>query len=141
MKERIKVFLGGTCNGSTWREDFIKLLKDEGLEIDCFNPVVDVWTTECQKKEEIEKDKADWILYVITPDQKGIYSIAEVVDDSNKRPDKVIFAILRPSIPDTPYFCFPIIPSPSLHAVISMLGKNGVKTYLDLKTLVDSFKP
>lgn len=30
-----KVFLSGTCNESTWRDELIKL-----LEIDYFNPVV-----------------------------------------------------------------------------------------------------
>ena len=34
-----KVFLGGTCNDSLWREELIKK-----LEIDYFNPVVDDWT-------------------------------------------------------------------------------------------------
>jgi len=31
-----KVFLGGTCNESTWRDELIPM-----LEIDYFNPVVD----------------------------------------------------------------------------------------------------
>lgn len=39
MKKR--VFLGGTCNGSMWRD---KLIKD--LKCDFFNPVVDDWTEE-----------------------------------------------------------------------------------------------
>ncbi len=34
-----KVFLGGTCNESTWRDRLIKLLK-----INYFNPVVKDWT-------------------------------------------------------------------------------------------------
>jgi hypothetical protein len=34
-------------------------------------------------------------LYVISPLAAGFYSIAEVVDDSNKRPDKTIFLILE----------------------------------------------
>ncbi len=37
-----KVFLGGTCNESTWRDRVIKDLK-----IDYFNPVVEDWTPEC----------------------------------------------------------------------------------------------
>ena len=42
-----KVFLGGTCNESTWRVELIPLLK-----IDYFNPVVEDWTPECQAEEE-----------------------------------------------------------------------------------------
>ena len=40
----MKVFLGGTCAESKWREKLIPLLK-----CDYFNPVVDDWTPECQK--------------------------------------------------------------------------------------------
>ena len=36
-----KVFLGGTCNNSTWREELIPQLK-----IDYYNPVVKDWTLE-----------------------------------------------------------------------------------------------
>ena len=34
-----KVFLGGTCNESLWRDKLIKK-----LEIDYFNPIVKDWT-------------------------------------------------------------------------------------------------
>ena len=40
-----KVFLGGTCNESTWRDRLIEM-----LEIDYFNPVVDDWTEECYEE-------------------------------------------------------------------------------------------
>jgi hypothetical protein len=84
-----KVFLGGTCNGSTWREDLIKL-----LTIDFFNPVVDEWTPECMDEEIKQRQQCDYCLYVITPRMTGVYSIAEVVDDSNKRPNKTVFCVL-----------------------------------------------
>lgn len=45
MKER-KVFLGGTCNNSKWRDELIP-----NLTVDYFNPVVDDWTPEAAKKE------------------------------------------------------------------------------------------
>lgn len=85
-----KVFLGGTCNDSTWRNDVIKKLK-----IDYFNPVVTDWNEEAKEREIKERETADFVLYVITPRMKGVYSIAEVVDDSNKRPDKTIFCYLK----------------------------------------------
>lgn len=85
-----KVFLGGTCNESTWREDLIKMLK-----IDYFNPVVDDWTEECYQEELKQREVCDYCLYVITPRMTGVYSIAEVVDDSNKRPEKTIFCVLK----------------------------------------------
>ena len=85
-----KIFLGGTCNGSKWRDKLIPL-----LDIDYFNPVVEDWTPECQEEEIKQRKECDFVLYVITPKMKGVYSIAEVVDDSNKQPDKTIFCILE----------------------------------------------
>jgi hypothetical protein len=85
----IKVFLGGTCNGSLWREKLTLQLK-----VNYFNPVVPDWTPECMEKEIQERKNCDYCLYVITPKMTGVYSIAEVVDDSNKRPSKTIFCFL-----------------------------------------------
>ena len=90
-----KVFLGGTCNESTWRDKLIKM-----LEIDYFNPVVDDWTEECYQEELRQRKICDYCLYVITPRMKGVYSIAEVVDDSNKRPEKTIFCVLEYDLSD-----------------------------------------
>ncbi|MGM0437537.1 MAG: nucleoside 2-deoxyribosyltransferase domain-containing protein [Bacillota bacterium] len=86
----MKVFLGGTCNNSDWREKLISM-----LDCDYFNPVVDDWDEEARKREEKEKENADFRLYVITSEMKGVYSIAEVVDDSNKHPYKTIFCVLE----------------------------------------------
>lgn len=84
-----KVFLGGTTNNSNWRDELIKSLK-----IDYFNPVVKDWNEEAQKKEIKERKECDFVLYVITPKMEGVYSIAETIDDSNKRPEKTIFCYL-----------------------------------------------
>lgn len=84
-----KVFLGGTTNDSNWRDTLIKKLK-----IDFFNPVVDDWDEEAQKEEIKQRKNCDYVLYVITPKMLGVYSIAEVIDDSNKRPKKTIFLYL-----------------------------------------------
>ena len=85
-----KVFLGGTCNESTWRDKLIPMLK-----IDYFNPVVDDWNEDAYKEELRQREICDYCLYTITPRMLGVYSIAEVVDDSNKRPHKTIFCILK----------------------------------------------
>lgn len=82
----MKVFLGGTCNESNWRDRLIKKLK-----IDYFNPVVPDWTEECYQQELKERAECDYCLYVITPKMTGVYSIAEVIDDSNKRLEKTLF--------------------------------------------------
>ena len=86
----MKVFLGGTCNESKWREELIEM-----LEIDYFNPVVEDWTEECMKEEIKQREICDYCLYVITPLMTGVYSIAEVIDDSNKRSDRTLFCFLE----------------------------------------------
>lgn len=84
-----KVFLGGTCNDSDWRDRLIP-----ALTIDYYNPVVPDWTEECYQRELREREECDYCLYIITPKMTGVYSIAEVIDDSNKRPEKTVFAFL-----------------------------------------------
>src|SRR5664279_2442777 len=84
-----KVFLGGTCNKSLWRDDLIK-----DLRIDYFQPCAEEWTPEMMAEEIKQRAECDFCLYVITPKMTGVYSIAEVVDDSNKRPGKTIFCYL-----------------------------------------------
>ena len=85
-----KVFLGGTWNNSLWRNELIPM-----LNIDYFNPIVDDWTEECYQEELKQREICDYCLYVITPRMTGVYSIAEVVDDSNKRPERTIFCVLE----------------------------------------------
>lgn len=77
MKNRI--FLGGTCAETKWRDELIKKLGNFNCE--WFNPVVHNWTPECQAIEEDEKNnKCNVHLYVITPEMKGVYSIAEIIN-------------------------------------------------------------
>jgi hypothetical protein len=45
-----KVFLGGTCNGSTWRDALIK-----DLQIDYFQPQGEDWTPEMMEEEIKQK--------------------------------------------------------------------------------------
>ena len=85
----MKVFLGGTMNGSDWREKLIS-----NLNIDFFNPIVDIWDDKAKLNEINEKNSCDFLLFVITPLMDGVYSIAEVVDASNKMPEKTILCIL-----------------------------------------------
>ena len=86
----MKVFLGGTCAESKWREKLIPLLK-----CDYFNPVVEDWTPECQENEEKEKKICDYHLYVITPKMQGVYSIAEAVNDSKNVLRTCIFCVTK----------------------------------------------
>ena len=96
----MKIFLGGTCAETTWREDLIKEL--ENTDIEYFNPVVKDWTPECQAIEEDEKNnKCDVHLYVITKEMKGTYSIAEIINSAwqavlyGTKVNHVVFAVLN----------------------------------------------
>ena len=85
-----KVFLGGTCNESTWRNELIPLLEKEGIEY--FNPVVEDWTPECQQEEYRQKEICDVHLYLITNKMKGVFSIAEAVASCQFKDKEVLFA-------------------------------------------------
>ena len=120
-----KVFLGGTCNGSTWRNRLIVQ-----LDIEFFNPVVDDWTEDCMAEEIRQREICDFCLYCITPMMTGVYSIAEVVDDSNKRPEKIILVVLT-SDGDKK---FSEGQTRSLKSVSRMVHKNGAQVFTDLKS-------
>ena len=123
-----KVFLGGTCNESTWRNRMTIFLHEAGL--DWFNPVVDDWNETAQSKELYERQICDFCLYTITPKMTGFYSIAEVVDDSNKRPRKTILVLLR----NDGQLTFDESQWKSLNAVAKMIKRNGGQVFNDLKT-------
>lgn len=116
----MKVFLGGTCAGWKWRDELQPLLK-----CDYYNPIVKNWSEEDRLREVHERETSDYVLYGITNGIKGVYSIAEVVDDSNKRPEKTIFLNLYRvdgSIDSVQM-------SHSLQAVENLLKENRVKVF------------
>ena len=121
----MKVFLGGTCNNSTWRDRLITM-----LDIEYFNPVVADWTPACQEEEIRQREICDICLYVITPRMHGVYSVAEVVDDSNKRPTKTVFVRLRSDGDEK----FDKGQWRSLGAVTQMVEENGGVVFDDLKS-------
>ena len=85
-----KVFLGGACSGSNWREEFKPL-----LTIDYFDPVVDNCVEVAQAEGIHQRENCDCILYCLTPKMHGVYSVAELIDDSHRRPEKTVVCILR----------------------------------------------
>lgn len=131
----MKVFLGGTCNGSKWRDMIIPMLK-----VEYFNPVVDDWTEQHQQEELLQRDKCDICLYVITPKMTGTYSVAVVVDDSNKRTNKTVFVLLRKDGDEE----FTNGQWKSLCAVSEMIKRNGAISFSSLESAaiyINSKKP
>lgn len=125
----MKVFLGGTCAGWKWRDELQPLLK-----CDYYNPIVKNWSEEDRLREVHERETSDYVLYGITNGIKGVYSIAEVVDDSNKRPEKTIFLNLYKTYErsgESKQMAH------SLKAVENMLKANGVVVFSGEKALLE----
>ena len=126
-----KVFLGGTCNSSRWRERLIELLSKT---VDYYNPVVENWTEEYRLKEIEEREKASVLLYVITPLMSGVYSIAEAVSDSIKHPEKTIFCVLETDIDSEGNIkTFTDSQLNSLNAVKELVKGEGAKIFNSLE--------
>jgi hypothetical protein len=123
-----KMFLGGTCAGPKWRDQFIPTVKCK-----CYNPIVPNCSESDRLREVYERETSDIILYTITNGMKGVYSIAEIVDDSNKRPKKSIFCNLYrdDGTPET------IQMSISIKATEELLKANGVLCFDNLKDVSD----
>lgn len=114
-----KVFLGGTCNETTWRDELVKL-----IQVECFNPVVEDWTPKCQLTEAREKlNYCNIHLYVITCDMIGTFSIAEAIESAMTPGKQTIFHV----IPEG----FGKAQLKSLTAVANMVIKHGGVAYID----------
>lgn len=124
----MKIFLGGTVNNSTWRDELIKKLK-----IDYFNPVVKDWNEEAQEEEIKQRKECDFVLYVISPKMIGVYSIAEAVDDSNKRPEKTLFCFLEKD-GDKEFNEHQI---KSLKQTSKMIKENGAKIFKSINEIAE----
>lgn len=114
-----KVFLGGTCNNSTWRDEIIPKLK-----IDYFNPVVEDWTPECQQNEIDEKEnKCNIHFYCITSEMTGVFSIAEVIDSVHNKFKRTILHVIPDGFTDGQI--------KSLKAVVDLVNSRGGIAYID----------
>ena len=126
-----KVFLGGTCS-SKWRDAFISTLK-----IDYYNPVVDDWTPSAQQEEDRQKKLCQYHLYVVTPNMEGIFSIAELIDDSNKIKNHTIICFLKEDVKDGVVTAWTPQQERSIAAVVRMARYNGAICLPDLKKVTD----
>lgn len=114
-----RVFLGGTCNGSTWRSRLKRV-----VQIDMFDPVVEDWTPDCQAVEMDEKtNKCNIHLYVITAEMTGVFSIAEVVDSVHMLGKRTILHIVPDGFEDRQLR--------SLNAVLDLVNLRGGIAYID----------
>ena len=93
-KKEISLFLGGTCQGHDWRLDLIPMLNENIKYFDPYLRNGEPWNRTAKLIERIKRKTSDFVLYVINSNCIKIpYSIAEVVDDSNKKPFSTILYI------------------------------------------------
>lgn len=86
------IFLGGTCNQSTWRD---QLTAPEGFQF--FNPQLPAgieWEKHHQDAEDEAKKTATVQVYVITPEITGVFSIAELVAMAFTDPKHLVVGII-----------------------------------------------
>lgn len=121
--------IGGTCNGSNWRDILIPMLKNE---IQYRNPVVEngTWT---YNEKRTKMQECDYLLYVITPEQKGFSAIGSAVDYSNKVPEKVLFCILN-EWDDKKFEGHQL---ESINHVEDIIKDNGGKVFENLEQIAD----
>ena len=137
----LKVFLGGTVAGYDWRKIVEKEFKcDRNIEL--FNPIVSKWTKECVIRENKYKENCDISLFVITPYLQGIYSIAEAVEESNKRPERTVFVILEKVINNNEkeIRTFTEHMLHSLQVTGELIERNGGQFFTSLEELIDYIK-
>lgn len=114
-----KIFLGGTCNNSTWRE-----VIQDNVQVKMFNPVVYDWTEEMQVIEATEKElRCNIHLYVITSEMKGVFSIAEVIDSAHQKEKSTILQVVPAG--------FDEYQLRSLKAVVDLVNKRTGIAYID----------
>ncbi|RVE50403.1 hypothetical protein evm_004940 [Chilo suppressalis] len=71
-----EVFLGGSCNPTTWRSDIaIPMLKKMGITY--FNPQVDDWSTELMEVEHQAKAAARALLFVLDSETRAVAASVE----------------------------------------------------------------
>lgn len=89
---RFQIFLGGSCNPTTWRQNVaIPYLQMNGITY--YNPQVDNWTPEVVKTERHAKQNAKVLLFVIDKQTRSTVSLVEsaFIAGDNKKLVLVIY--------------------------------------------------
>lgn len=115
----MKVFLDGTENGSNWRHQLIPKLEAKGIAY--FDPTVQERSKRSYQEELDQKKQSDFHLYLITPKMDDFENISELIEDSNKNPQKTLFHFLEADENEA----FNTHQVKSLKRVGEMVEKNG----------------
>lgn len=102
------VFLGGTAANNEWRINFIEELVNRNVPREClFNPVVKDWNEEAQRREELAKNNASYLVfYIADPKQDGnplsAYSMVEATMSLYDKPERSVIIFDTEGMSDHP---------------------------------------
>lgn len=83
------VFLGGSCNPTTWRKDLaIPYLQDAGVSF--YNPQVDHWSQDLIEIEHAAKESSAILLYVIDSQTRNVVSDIETANFAGNHKNLVL---------------------------------------------------
>lgn len=128
-----KVALLGTCNDTTWRDKLIPL-----LTVEFFDPVIKdrKWSEEDRQNEILQTQNCELVVFAFTPRMTGLFSIAEAIDCSNKRPRSTVIFLQESDISDEgKRIVFTPSVQASMDAIINLAKANGAKICYDLESV------
>ncbi|XP_046398279.1 uncharacterized protein LOC124165067 isoform X3 [Ischnura elegans] len=89
---KCEVFLGGSCNPTTWRQD-IAIPALNALGISYYNPQVSQWGPELIEQEHTAKQTASLLFFVIDSQTRSVASMLEVAHISGRQ-RKLVLVVL-----------------------------------------------
>ncbi|XP_062545068.1 uncharacterized protein LOC134211811 isoform X2 [Armigeres subalbatus] len=88
-----EVFLGGSCNPTTWRADVaIPTLKQLGITF--YNPQVSEWTPDLLELEHRAKEKAKVLFFVMDPQTRSAAGAIEVANIAGRNSKHLVLVLL-----------------------------------------------
>lgn len=121
IEYKYDIYLAGTCNNSTWREELISRFNNNVLYV---NPSTDNWNHDIEMEMRNVKEQCKYILYVITSEMKGVLAIANLVELANKQPERLLFCFLEDGFDNEQIA--------SLNEVLYLLKEHNVRTFKNL---------
>jgi raw len=99
---KYEVFLGGSCNPTTWRQDTaIPLLKKLGITF--YNPQVSHWGPELVELEWKAKQHATVLFFVMDNETRSVASLIEAAHSAAKQ--RKLILVIHPYAPPPHQLC------------------------------------
>lgn len=139
-RREYQVFLGGSCNPTTWRKDTaIPVLKQAGVTF--YNPQVDDWSPDLIEIEQEAKRRAQIKFFVIDQQTRGVASMVEIAFLSATRCELMV--VMRDFDETSVIDGQPILPREMVDLnrghdfLSSLLHEKGVPLFDDIPTALE----